>query len=104
MALSTANTNALLNTINGGIQAIQDRLCQQEIEALRTQNNNLQTQLNLANLRGSQDAQTAAILAGQTAQTAILEDYLNPVARPAYVVPNPGCCFNNGYNGCGCNN
>ena len=100
MALSTANTNALLNTINGGIQAIQDRLCQQEIEALRTQNNNLQTQLNLANLRGSQDAQTAAIIANNEAQTAALEQYLRPPVNPCYLVNPPFSYVNN----CGCNN
>lgn len=104
MAQGVNNTQALLNTINGGIQAITDKLCQQEIDALKTQNANLQTQLNLANLRGSQDAQTAAILAGQVNQTAILEDYLNPVARPAYIVQNPNCCSGYGYNGCGCGN
>lgn len=106
MAMNTANTNALLNTINGGIQSIQDKLCQQEIEALKTQNANLQTQLNLANLKGSQDAQTAAILANNEAQTAALEQYLSPVPRPAYLVGNPNCCGNyytSGY-GCGCGN
>ena len=104
MAMNTANTNALLNTINGGIQYIQDKLCQQEIEALKTQNANLQTQLNLANLKGSQDAQTAAILANNEAQTAALERYLAPSPIPAYVVPQPfGCNCGNNY-GCGCGN
>ena len=102
MAANTANTQALLNTINGGIQSIQDRLCQQEINALKTQNENLQTQLNLANLRGSQEAQTAAILASNEAQTAAIERYLAPNPVPAYIVPQPfgGNC-NNNY-GCGC--
>lgn len=104
MAANTANTQALLNTINGGIQSIQDKLCQQEIDALKTQNANLQTQLNLANLRGSQDAQTAAILAGQAAQTAALEQYLNPAPVPAYMVQNPNCCAQNYGYGCGCGN
>lgn len=104
MAANTANTQALLNTINGGIQSIQDKLCQQEIDALKAQNANLQTQLNLANLRGSQDAQTAAILAGQAAQTAALEQYLNPSPIPAYVVQNPNCCAQNYGYGCGCGN
>ena len=57
-------TQALLNTINGGIQSIQDKLCQQEIDALKTENANLQTQLNMANLAASQTAQTATILQG----------------------------------------
>ena len=104
MAFNTANTQALLNTINGGIQSIHDKLCQQEIDALKTQNANLQTQLNLANLRGSQDAQTAAILAGQAAQTATLEQRLNPTPVPAYVVANPACCNQNFGYGCGCGN
>jgi len=104
LATNTANTQALLNTINGGIQSIQDKLCQQEIDALKTQNANLQTQLNLANLKGSQDAQTAAILAGQAAQTTALEQYLNPTPIPAYVVANPACCNQNFGYGCGCGN
>lgn len=103
IASSTANTQALLNTINNGIQSIQDKLCNQEIDALKTQNANLQTQLNLANLRGSQDAQTAAIIANNEAQTANLIRSLNPTPIPAYITngyPNSyGCNM-----GCGCNN
>lgn len=98
---NNANTQALLNAINGGIQSIQDKLCQQEIDALKTQNANLQTQLNLANLRGSQDAQTAAILAGQAANAQAIEQYLSPVPKPAYIVPQPfGCNCANNYTCC----
>lgn len=98
VASNTANTQALLNTINGGIQSIQDKLCQQEIDALKTQNANLQTQINLANLQNSQGAQTAQILADNAAQTARL---LPQAPVPAYVVANPnGCCQQNT---CGCN-
>lgn len=99
MAANTANTNALLNTINSGIQSIQDKLCQQEIDALKSQNANLQTQVNLANLQASQSAQTGQILADNAAQTLALQNALMPKAPiPAYVVQNPnGCnCFNNG--------
>ena len=97
----TDNTQLLLNTINGGIQSIQDKLCQQEIDALKTQNANLQTQINMANLAASQTAQTARILQDNAAQTVALEQYLNPVAVPAYIVQNPNCCAQN-YSGCGC--
>lgn len=87
--------NATANT-----QAILDKLCQQEIDALKTQNANLQTQINMANLAASQTAQTARILADNAAQTTALEQYLNPAPIPAYVVQNPNCC---NYNyGCGC--
>ena len=98
----TANTQALLNTINNGIQSIQDKLCQQEIDALKTQNANLQTQINMSNLAASQTAQTARILQDNAAQTQALEQYLNPAPIPAYVVQNPNCCAQN-YMGCGCN-
>lgn len=101
--LATANLgSAIASEIRGVIenqtantQAILDKLCQQEIDALKTQNANLQTQVNLANLRESQTAQTAQILADNAAQTVAVEQYLNPAPIPAYVVSNP--------NGCGCN-
>ena len=101
---ATGNTQMLLNTINNGIQSIQDKLCQQEIDALKSQNIALQNQLNMATLRESQVAQTAQIIADNSAQTRALEQYLNPPPVPAYVVQNPNCCATqNSYNcGCGC--
>ena len=90
IASNTANTQAIL-----------DKLCQQEIDALKAQNANLQTQINLANLQASQTAQTAKILQDNAAQTLALEQYLNPVPVPAYVVANPNCCQQT-YGGCGC--
>lgn len=98
---NNANTQQLMNTINNGIQAIQDKLCQQEIEALKTQNQNLQTQLNMANLAASQGNQTATIQAGQRAFANEIEQYVLPTPRPAYVVQNPNCCAQNNF-GCGC--
>ena len=83
-------------------QTILDKMCQQEIDALKTQNANLQTQINLANLQASQTAQTARILADNAAQTTALEQYLNPAPIPAYVVQNPNCCNQNYYQNCGC--
>lgn len=80
-------------------QTILDKMCQQEIDALKTQNANLQTQINMANLAASQTVQTARILADNAAQTAALEQYLNPAPVPAYVVQNPNCCTT--YTGCG---
>ena len=93
MAQNTANTQAIL-----------DKMCQQEIDALKTQNANLQTQINLANLQASQADQTAKVLADNAAQTATLRQALNPTPVPAYMVQNPnGCnCGQNFYNGCGC--
>ena len=99
---TVANEAATTRAANAAnTQAILDKLCQQEIDALKTQNANLQTQLNMATLRESQTAQTAQILSNNQAQTQALEQYLNPAPIPAYVVANPNCCSSN-YGGCGC--
>lgn len=88
IASNTANTQAIL-----------DKLCQQEIDALKAQNQQLQMQSYLANLAASQNAQTGQILTDNAAQTTALLRALNPAPIPAYVVPNPVGC--NCGNGCG---
>lgn len=86
---------------NANTQRILDVMCQDKIDAKNERIAELQNQLTLANLAASQNAQTAAILANNEAQTAALEQYLAPVPRPAYVVQNPNCCSTNyGCNGC----
>lgn len=100
-AISEALRDVIANN-TANTQAILDKMCQQEIDALKTQNANLQTQLNMMNLAQSQSAQTAQILADNASQTTALEQYLAPVPRPAYIVANPnGCNCNNNF-GCGC--
>lgn len=92
----------LETSLSAKTQLVLDKLCQQELDALKTQNANLQTQINLANLQASQSDQTARVLADNAAQTATLKQALNPTPIPAYVVQNPngcGCCPS--YN-CGC--
>lgn len=98
-----AVSNALRDVIasnTANTQAILDKLCQQEIDALKTENANLQTQLNLANLAASQTAQTARLLQDNAAQTTAIEQYLNPAPVPAYAVPNPYGCNCGNWNGC----
>ncbi len=87
--------------MQSAVQTVLDKLCQQELDTLKTQNANLQTQINLANMQASQTAQTARILADNAAQTQALEQYLNPAPIPAYVVQNPNCCGQNWYSTCG---
>lgn len=87
---------------NANTQKILDMMCQNTIDAKNEKIAELQNQLTMANLAASQNAQTAAILANNEAQTAALEQYLAPVPRPAYVVQNPSCCNNFAYNSCGC--
>lgn len=83
-------------------QAIMDKLCALELDSKNDRINELERQLTMANLAASQNAQTAAILANNEAQTTALEQYLAPVPRPAYVVQNPNCCANNCGTNCGC--
>lgn len=91
----------ILVTVNGHIQSLKDQMCQDKIDAKNERIQELQTQLNMMNLTASQNAQTAAILANNEAQTAALERYLAPTPIPSYNVPNPNCCCAN-YSGCGC--
>lgn len=72
IANNTANTNALAQAINTGIQAIKDDLCQDRLDAANRQIQQLQTQLNMANLAASQTAQTAQLIQDNNAQTAAL--------------------------------
>lgn len=97
----TANTQAIVNSTNAGFRGLMDKLCQLELDAKNDKISDLQNQLTMANLAASQNAQTAAIIANNEAQTSALENYLNPPARPAYLVQNPNCCQQRYYSECG---
>lgn len=96
------NTRDIIESQTRGTQAIIDKLCALELDGYKRENDNLRTQLNMANLAASQTAQTSRLLADNAAQTVALEQYLNPVPVPAYIVQNPNCCTNSC--GCGCGN
>ena len=64
--------------IQAQTQAILDKMCQQEIDNLKAQNVALQNQVNMLNLAASQTAQTAALIADNTAQTQYLVNRLAP--------------------------
>lgn len=87
---------------NANTQRILDMMCQDKIDAKNEKIAELQNQLTMANLAASQNAQTAAILTDNLAQTQALEQYLAPVPRPAYIVQNPSCCTPNYNAGCAC--
>lgn len=90
--------NQLSNQMNAGFQGVYDRLNQQEIEALKRENENLRTQVNLNNLAASQNAQTQQLIANNQAQTDRIMDFMNPpYARPFYGWPQmqpQTCCGN----------
>ena len=96
IAAQAANTQSLINSTNAGIQSVMDKICQLELDAKNDKIAELQRQLSAAQGAASQNAQTAAILADNAAQTAMLRQSLNPTAIPAYIVQNPNCCSNMG--------
>lgn len=95
------STRDILESNNANTRAILDFLTKDKIDTLQAENQALKFQ-------ASQSAQNAFITANQDAQTAELIRRLGadcPV--PAYVVPNPNCCYNpqvtfGGNNNCGC--
>lgn len=96
------STRDILESNNANTRAILDFLTKDKIDTLQAENQTLRFQ-------ASQSAQNAFITANQEAQTAELIRRLGadcPV--PAYVVPNPNCCYNPqvtfGNNGCNCGN
>ena len=87
-AISSALRDVLTAT-QAQTQTILDKMCAQEIEALRTRNSELQTQVNMQALAASQAAQTAALVADNTAQTQYLVNRIAPYPIPSYTVTNP---------------
>ena len=79
----------VLTATQAQTQTILDRMCAQEIETLRSRNAELQTQVNMQALAASQTAQTAALVADNTAQTQYLVNRIAPYPVPAYTVTNP---------------
>lgn len=94
-------TRDIIENNNAGIRSILDFLTQDKIATLTAENQSLK-------FAASQAAQNAFITANQEAQTAELIRRLDtPCPVPAYVVPNPNCCYNYAVPvqncGCGCN-
>jgi len=89
----------IIATQTANTQRILDQLCNDKIDAKNEKIADLERQLTMANLASSQTAQTAQLLADNNRQTNALEQYLNPVPIPAYIVQNPNCC---GTYTCGC--
>ena len=100
-----STTRDLMENDNRNYRGLMDYLVRDKMETLRDENQALRFQ-------ASQSAQNAFITANQEAQTAeLIRRLRTPEAVPAYVVPNPNCCYGNpvgvsygGYNqgGCGC--
>lgn len=93
---NNANTQRLVDTVTNSTQGLYNKICQIEMDGKNDRIADLQRQLTASDTRAEIAALKGAILNDNTAQTNTLENYLNPPARPAYIVQNP--------NGCNCNN
>ena len=93
------NTRDIIESNNAGVRSILDFLTQDKIATLTAENQSLK-------FAASQAAQNAFITANQEAQTAeLIRRLADPYPVPAYVVPNPNCCYNTNVtfgNGCAC--
>ena len=91
----------VLEANNANTQRILDTLCQDKIDAKNEKIVELQNQIAMKDLAASQAAQTAQLIADNTAQTQYLVNRVAPYPTPAYIVGNP---YGNYYyaNGAGC--
>ena len=87
-AISSALRDVIEATQNQ-TRTILDKMCQQEIDSLKTANIALQNQVNMQALAASQTAQTAQLIADNTAQTQYIVNRVAPYPIPAYTVANP---------------
>ncbi len=101
-AQGIANTQALLNTINGGIQSIKDQLCQDKIDAKNEVIANLRQELAMKDLVASQTAQNAFIAQGFSNEVDALYNRLNTCPVPTTPVYGRTPIFTCNNNGCGC--
>lgn len=113
---NATNTCAIQNTIQNttrdiidsqtsGINAIMGKLSQMEYNGLNDKYQAALAENQALKFQASQTAQNAFITANQEAQTAELIRRLGrDVPVPAYVVPNPNCCYQYSVQPtCGCN-
>ena len=101
-AQGIANTQALLNTINGGIQSIKDQLCQDKIDAKNELIANLRQEIAMKDLAASQTAQNAFIAQGFSNEVDALYNRLNTCPVPTTPVYGRTPIFTCNNNGCGC--
>lgn len=82
------NTRDIIDNQNSNYRALHDEILANRIEDKNAQIAAQQNEINALRLRASQEAQNTYLI-----------NQLKPCPSPAYVVPNPNCC----YSTCGCN-
>ena len=101
IANQVANTQHIYDGLTAGFQRMADEFCRDRLDRKDERIADLERQLTAAQFTASQIDQTSRLIANNQAQTTALEQYLNPVPIPAYIVQNPNCCQQS--QGCGCN-
>ena len=97
----------LLTAQTASTQRILDKLCDQELQAERRENQDLRAQLQMANLAASQTAQTARL---ERSNGDVIEGLYNRLVQcpipcqPVYGSQPIFTCPNNNNGGCGCGN
>lgn len=102
MMNNNANTQRMVDTTVTAVGNVMDKICQLELDAKNDRIATLQAQLNDANRRAESKDEIAQIMAGQRALANEVEQYVLPTPRPAWIVQNPNCCYQNSGCGCGC--
>lgn len=89
------NTRDIVDTVNANYRALHDEIVANRIEDKNAQIAAQQNEINALRLSASQAAQNTYLI-----------DQLKPCASPAYLVPNPNCCYNYNVTSCcnGCGN
>lgn len=88
------NTRDIVDTVNANYRALHDEIVANRIEDKNAQIQAQQNEINALRLSASQAKQNAYLI-----------NELKPCPNPAYIVPNPNCCFDYTVtrNTCGCN-
>lgn len=87
------NTRDIIESNNANYRALHDEIVANRIEDKNAQIQAQQNEINALRLSASQERQNTYLI-----------NQLKPCAEPAYIVPNPNCCYNYGINGYGYNN
>jgi hypothetical protein len=88
------NTRDIIENQNANYRAIHEELIANKLEMKNDRIAEQQNEINALRLKASQEAQNNYIIS-----------QLKPCPDPAYIVPNPNCCYQYtvAQNGCGCN-
>ena len=77
------NTRDIVDTVNSNYRALHDELVANRIEDKNAQIQAQQNEINSLRLAASQERQNSYLI-----------NQLKPCPDPAYIVPNPNCCYN----------